>query len=387
MLRKTSFLVALLAFSCAARAQSNVTLYGVVDDSLMWNSNAGGKQLFGTQAGGHQSERWGLRGSEDLGAGAQAFFTLENGFDNNSGKSGQGGREFGRQAFVGLGNSYGRLSLGRQYDSVVDFLGPFEVGDQWAGFTGAHPGDLDNFNNTYRTNNSIKYASPTYAGFNFGGLYSLGGVAGDASRDQVWSLGAGYANGSFNGAIAYLNARNPNEGFWGANVATAAASSSNVTSPVYSGFTSAHTYQVIGAAGSYVIDKTTVGVTYSNTKFYDLGNSYASPYHGTATLNNVEVNAKYQFTPSLLAGVAYDYTRGSSVAAATGSNEGAKYHQFALSLDYFLSRRTDLYLIGIYQKASGTDSRDRPAIAAISGLTASSNDHQGVVLAGVRHKF
>ena len=57
--------------------------------------------------------------------------------------------------------NYGTVTLGRQYDSAVDYVGPLEVGDQWGGYIAAHPGDLDNLNNDYRINNTIKYTSAT----------------------------------------------------------------------------------------------------------------------------------------------------------------------------------------------------------------------------------
>ena len=65
----------------------------------------------------------GIKGSEDLGGGMRALFVLENGFDITNGTSGQGGRQFGRQAFVGLGSDrYGTVTLGRQYTSLDDFV-------------------------------------------------------------------------------------------------------------------------------------------------------------------------------------------------------------------------------------------------------------------------
>jgi predicted porin len=65
----------------------------------------------------------------------------------------------------------------------------------------------------------------------------------------------------------------------------------------------------------------------------------------------------------------------------------ATYHQFASGIDYFLSKRTDVYLIAVYQKASGTDSTGKPAVAAINGPSASADDKQAVVRVGLRHKF
>ncbi|MBA5735597.1 porin, partial [Escherichia coli] len=68
----------------------------------------------------------------------------------------------------------------------------------------AHPGDLDNFNNAYRVNNAVKFTSQSYGGITFGGLYSFGGQAGQFSKNQVWSLGAGYNNGPLVLGVGYL---------------------------------------------------------------------------------------------------------------------------------------------------------------------------------------
>ncbi len=72
-------------------------------------------------SGNLQGSRWGLRGTEDLGGGLKAIFVLENGFNVFNGTLGQGGDELGRQAYVGLPTTqFGTVTLGRQYDSVVD---------------------------------------------------------------------------------------------------------------------------------------------------------------------------------------------------------------------------------------------------------------------------
>lgn len=389
-----------LLMASSAQAQSSVTLYGIIDDGVTWTSNAGGHNLYSLASGVIQASRWGLRGKEDLGGGLSALFVLENGFDLSSGSLAQKNRGstqglmFGRQAYVGLSSAYGTMLLGRQYDSVVDYVGPFESGTQWAGYIGAHPGDLDNMNNAYRVNNAIKYTSKPYDGFTFGGVYSLGGVAGDVSRNQVWSMGAGYVSGPLSLGAGYLNARNPNVGFFGNNGASTAASASAnfISSPVYSGYASARSYQDVAAGVAYVIGAATVGATYSNVQFKNLGDTAASgpnprSYRGNATFNNAEVNFKYQFTPSVLVGAAFDYTKGSSVDSASGVNPRAKYYQGALGVDYFLSKRTDVYVIGIYQRATGTDSTGAAAVAALNNFTPSTSDRQSAVRVGMRHKF
>src|SRR5689334_25129546 len=186
-------LAAMGAFAGVAHAQSSVTLYGIIDEGFNYTSNVqtaagagrSGQHLYNLSSGVLQGSRWGLRGTEDLGGGLKAVFVLESGFDVNSGKSGQGGALFGRQAYVGLSSQFGTVTLGRQYDSVVDYVGPLEAGDQWGGYIAAHPGDIDNFNNAYRTNNTVKYTSADYGGLKFGGTYSFGGVAGNVTSNQI----------------------------------------------------------------------------------------------------------------------------------------------------------------------------------------------------------
>jgi predicted porin len=111
-----------------AHAQSNVTLYGIIDTGVNYTNNVqtaktatglkGGSQVAMIEGGsaGLQGSRWGLRGTEDLGGGLKSLFVLESGFYSNNGALTQGGAMFGRQAYVGLSNSIGTLTLGRQYD-------------------------------------------------------------------------------------------------------------------------------------------------------------------------------------------------------------------------------------------------------------------------------
>ncbi|MDR5780396.1 porin [Caballeronia sp. LZ065] len=380
-------LAALGVFAGAAHAQSSVTLYGIIDAGFVYTNNAAGQKQYQMNSGNLQGSRWGLRGTEDLGGGLKAIFVLENGFNVFNGRLGQGGAEFGRQAYVGLGSTqFGTVTLGRQYDSVVDYTGAFEVGSQWASYFGAHPGDLDNLNNSNRVNNAIKYTSANYAGFTFGGLYSLGGNAGQFNRNQIWSVGAGYAQGPLQLGAGYLNVKDPNYSFFGNTPASSTTASNMAASRVYSGFASAKTQQVISAGGAYTFGAATVGATYSNTQFKDVASEAGTGLNpagytgGSGKFHNAEINFKYQLTPALLLGVAYDYTKGYGLG-------DAKYHQAMLGADYFLSKRTDLYIDGVYQHASGTDSTGRSAVASINGLSPSSTTNQLAAIVGIRHKF
>ena len=113
-------------------AQNSVTLYGIVEVGATYTSNAGGHQQYALTSGVASGSRFGLRGTEDLGSGLQALFDLENGFAPTTGKLGQNGTFFGRQAYVGLGGNWGTLTLGRTNTNTYDLVSPLVSGATWA---------------------------------------------------------------------------------------------------------------------------------------------------------------------------------------------------------------------------------------------------------------
>lgn len=205
--------------SGAANAQS-VTLYGLIDTGIEYvshaNTNGNGLTRIPSVTGTLPS-RWGLRGAEDLGNGMKAVFTLESGFNTDTGTSGQGGRLFGRQAWVGLASDYGTVTLGRQYSMVflsladADILGP----SQYA------IGSLDAYIPNARTDNTIAYKG-TFNGLTVGATYSFGRdaaggvpasgtcageVAGNASACRAMSAMVRYDAATFGVAGAYEEQR------------------------------------------------------------------------------------------------------------------------------------------------------------------------------------
>ncbi|PVX85082.1 porin [Paraburkholderia unamae] len=376
--------IAFSTFSGAAHAQSSVTLYGTIDTALVYANNAGGKHQVEMNSSNVLGNRWGLRGQEDLGGGLAALFLLENGYSSNTGGFQQGGDLFGRQAYMGLASKEaGTLTLGRQYDSVVDFITPLIAGAQWATYLGGHPGDLDNTNNDYRSNNSVKYTSPTWKGLRMNALYSFGGVAGQFGRNAIWSMGAGYTSGPLTLGAAYVHVKDPNFSYFGNNANSSATGNNMAASHVYSGYASAGNEQIVAVGGYYVIGRATLGAVYTNTQFRDLGaHESLNPlgYSGAAKFHNAEVNARYFVTPALLLGAAYDYTHGYGV-------NRVNYQQGDLGATWILSKRTQVYLVGLYQHASGTDSTGQPAVANLNGLSASSSPNQVAVLTGITHRF
>lgn len=389
-------------------AQSSVTLYGLIDVGIQYSTNSqtgkSGDQLQGAHqlsmadgaTRGIGGSRWGLKGSEDLGGGYHAIFTVENGFSITNGTLGQGGLMFGRQAFVGIDSPYGTLTFGRQYDTEADFVSPYTP-YMFAALTGALPGDVDGDAHTRRTNNTIKYKSPDFRGFRFGGMYSLGGIAGDPTRSQIWALGASYAYQGFSVGAGYYNGRNPNLSVFGNSGNSGPATSNNLGSfgsattaqsnPIYAGYASAHTYEVYATGMNYNFGRFTAAALYAHVSFDDLGDISSGPnplhYRGKAVFNNAEASLMYKISPAFFVGGAYTYTHN---GGANGFG-GANYHQAILAGQYFLSKRTELYASGVYQVASGTDSLGQPAVANQELVTPSSNNHQLVFRAGILHSF
>ncbi|GAB2900800.1 porin [Paraburkholderia jirisanensis] len=396
----------LLAICHEAEASDAVTLYGILDNGFTYTNSAAGHSSIVQQDGnntGAQGSRFGLRGNEDLGGGLSAIFTLENGYTLPNGGLQQGGLLFGRQAYVGLDSRLGTLTLGRQYDSLSDYLQPLSAAAQWGGYMTGHADEVDNIVDTNRLNNSVKFNTQRYAGFRVGGIYSFGGVPGDVTRNQTFALGADYASGPLVIAAAYLNAKDPNFGFFGGNGnaltpssvgANGASNTNNIgsTRPAYSGFASAGSEQIAALGTAYAFGKARVGLIYSNVRFHDLGavavSGTSAFFAGSsAAFNSIEINFKYQLTPVLLVGAAYNWVNGSSVTTTNGVAIGATYSQFESGIDYFFSKRTDVYFVGVYQHASGTDSTGSVAHASIDGLTPSSTSNQLGLRVALRTRF
>src|ERR1700692_1540093 len=184
-----------LAAVAPAFAPSSVTLYGIVDDSIVYQSSqtslgstSGGRSNVKMASGIWAGNRFGLKGAEDLGSGTKAIFQLESGFNMNNGAQQYANAMFGRQAWVGLTNqTFGTLTVGRQYTSYYTLIAPYSPTNWLTGYFGAHPGDLDELDVIYRANNSIVYTSPKLYGVTVSGSYSLGGVPDSVSRGSTWA--------------------------------------------------------------------------------------------------------------------------------------------------------------------------------------------------------
>jgi predicted porin len=372
-MKKSVVTVALLMAAVkVAYAQSSITLYGIIDESIQYTHNATptGSSEVGLYSGNLSSDRWGLKGSEDLGGGLMAIFQLEDGFNLNNGKMGTYNgttSEFGRQAYVGLqSDNYGTFTAGRQYDPVVDQVQGMTE-DNYFGSTFATAGDVDNYDNSSRTNNALKYVSPVFGGLQVEGLYA------------TWSLAAAYKNGPFALSAGYFVADNAEA----TTTRTGWSSTSDGTfdGPVNSGYDTAKSINIARVAAQYVAGPYTFGLSYSNSMYKA---DAQSAFVDTEKYNTGQAFLNYQATSTLLLGLGYSYTRASG-------NTGATYNQISLGADYNLSKRTDVYLVGAWQHASGdqlnSDGTVSSAEASIGSYGVAGTSSQEMVSFGIRHKF
>ncbi|ASW02259.1 porin [Paraburkholderia aromaticivorans] len=377
-MKKSLIVVAVAAsFASVAHAQSSVTLYGLLDAGLTYTSNVNHNSKWAAGSGGINQSMFGLRGSEDLGGGLKAVFTLESGFNINNGKFANNNGMFNRQAFVGLSSAqFGTVTLGRQYDAAQDYLAPLTATGSWGGTYFAHPFNNDNLNTNggYAVNNSIKYSSANYAGFTFGGTYGFSNQAGAFANNREYSIGAAYQWQGLRLGAAYAQQNNPGAGNNGAS------DSSYVNA--LAGNVGNFRQREFGVAGSYAFGPATVGLAWTQSRSDNFTAGQQS-----LRANNYEVNGKYNVTPALGLGVAYTFTDGKGYGVgANGGSESVRYHQIGLQADYSLSRRTDVYAQAVYQHAMGDGGVASIYSGDITQLPSSSKN-QTAATVGLRHRF
>ncbi|AOJ04462.1 MULTISPECIES: porin [Burkholderia] len=374
-MNKTLIVAAVAAsFATVAHAQSSVTLYGVLDAGITYQSNVAtpsgsGKSLWSVGSGVDQS-RFGLRGSEDLGGGLKAIFTLESGFSIGNGKFQNNGGMFNRQAFVGLSSNYGTVTLGRQYDATQDYLSPLSATGTWGGTYFAHPLNNDrlNTNGDVAVNNTVKFTSANYAGLQFGGTYSFSNNS-QFANNRAYSAGASYQFQGLKVGAAYSQANNPGVNTVGATdpLTGLSLNGSNVTNVQGRS-------RVYGAGASYVYGPLQGGLVWTQSRLDNQANG--SP---TLRADNYEANVKYNLTPALGLGAAYTYTN------AKVNGESAHWNQIGVQADYALSKRTDVYAQAVYQRSS----KNANASIYNGDLSTpfSTSINQTAATVGLRHRF
>ena len=255
-------LVALALSAAAAGVASaqtaNVTLYGIVDTYLSSQRIGGGgsgatavaaRSTTMMTGGGISGSRWGLRGSESLGGGMNAIFTLENGFASDNGALNQGGRMFGRRAVVGLNGGFGTVTLGRDYSpnfyvmcNSDDSFGGCLIGISAVTNMGGY------FANTLRQDNQLRYVSPNMGGVTAEVAWAAGEVSGSSSKGRTFGANVQYKNGPIYAGVGFSDLKN----------GTATVASTGSDKQFIAGAT--YNFGVAYVGVTYIVNKTVAGV-------------------------------------------------------------------------------------------------------------------------------
>jgi predicted porin len=351
------------AAASSAMAQSQVTIYGVVDSGLVYttNTNAAGDSMVKMPGlTGSVPSRLGFRGTEDLGGGLQAIFVLEGGLSLDTGTMGQGNRLFGRQANVGLKGGFGTLTLGRQVNMTFlsalksDVMGPnlFSMSS------------IDLYIPNARSDNAIGYLG-NFSAFTVGATYSLGRDASAAGGPSATNC-AGEVAGNSKACRQVTALLGYDNKAWGVTTSydimygNVGAAGGLTTSESRDRRTTLNGYAMVGATkiGAGVMARKKTAATPANDLKTDL-------YY---------IGASYPLTPALqLDGQVARHDVDGSANDSTLS---------VLRLTYSLSKRTAVYSSLGHMKNGGS-----AAIALDVGGTVGAGMNQSGLSAGLRHSF
>jgi len=328
-----------LAAPVAAFAQ--VTLYGSIDTGIKQQSKVltatGTDSKLTVEPQQKKTNRWGFKGSEDLGGGLMANFNLEGGYDSDTGAgllTTSGGGLFGRYAVVGLSKGGNKIDLGKDYTLNFRTHGIYDpLSHDYGGAAGIQSTGTAGV----RTANSIMAAFR----FGAGGVavqYAPGEVAGDNGSGTYKAVNGDMAFGPATIGVA-----------WGSREAVAPAATDTTT---------------INIGGSYKMGAFTfrLGLT---TEEIDTSDESTK----------ISGGVQYDFSPTLTGRVSlYDLTVDNSGGAEIGSARTV-----VLNVEYSLSKRTLVYAVFDRKTLEGNQLGTTVGTSVADGATG--------IGAGIVHNF
>ena len=344
-------------FAAPVFAQSNVTVYGVIDvgvESARYSDAAG--TLNRVMTSGNTTNRIGFKGTEDLGNGMKANFVLEGQPYPDVGTQGSSsagnGNTWHRTSTVGLSSaSWGSVNLGSQYTPWFSARAANDIF-----YTAGAGSNYTNFerSNT-RISNSIRYDSANYNGFSMAAAYGFGQAAGYDTQEgqagssaatatpsnqtnkklgQLVGLNLQYANGPM--ALRYGYER------YTIGQAGAAVGSGDLSSKANT-INGSYDFQVVKLVAGWASFKNDVTATtaFGNT----VGATAGATYNSLAVMAPADEKSWYiggvvpVFGSDLLK-AEYSRLKDNTATAATGSKD---VKMIALGYEHPMSKRTTLY--------------------------------------------
>lgn len=405
-----------------AFAQSNVTLYGVIDTGVRFENNADGKGRNATYLnnGTLSNSRFGLMGKEDLGNGLKAGFQIEAGFSaNDGGQDGSteatnksGSKLFNRTAKVGVDSEFGSVYFGRQYTVMYDIVSLYEPTEWYNAESYVTAASIvpTGMLVPYRSDNTVYYAG-TFGPVALRASYAFGGVPGSMPSGSKWAGGLSYDDSILGGNLKLGTAfsRDVSNGNPTYNTLSATGLKINGTSVpsiegeggiinfANSGATTynADTVSVGGAYGygpikgmaGYIYKKTdgqalaAGGIGSYNQNTWFIGFGYSTPINVDLTLAYYRHKLNAKGTKNLRA---FNPT-------GTGNNSDGKADVVVFIADYKLSKRTDLYAAYDYTRTGQGDGLQNSympiTLSNDHTITTNAQNTRSGYTIGVRHRF
>lgn len=360
----------LLGAMVSAHAQSNVSIYGILDASVSYAKATQSKTAL--RSGDLLAQRLGFRGSEDLGSGLKASFMLEAGISvdngtgsatntNNqaSGGTAAGALTFNRQSWVGLEGEWGALRLGRTfnptYRQYIDFdpfggggLGASQAAQSSLATYGYNPWAVG-----LRHSNAVEYSLPAKGALTGQFMYAMGENASNASTTINGIPTDISSDGNYlAGRLAYK--------FGQAQIGFAAGQMKNAAKKNVDEY-------VLG--GKYALGDVVLMGMYSHSK-----EGIGTKQNGWLVGGTLRRNA-----------MAYSLSlSGSQTKKLSGASIGKSQKMAALAR-YHLSKRSSVYLLGVYTRNS--DGANQVPLFALTSADTAPNQNARAISVGLTHVF
>lgn len=366
--------VVLSVLANAAHAQSTITLYGVIDNGLYYQSTSASSFLptarnngaiWQDKDAGLYASFWGLRGTEDIGGGYRVNFKLQNAYNSTNGNFQLGGTTgvtaiFNQIATVGVSGPFGTFDVGRQYApmvyAMVDtdarsgvYFGSILTAWLSMNHTAGWLGQNSNLPiGALFDSNAFVYQSPKLFGTTLMLEYAPGGVAGQIQGGTRESAVLKFSNYGLNVSAVYYNGHDTNP------TATGVPSGLDNNRFYYLG--AMYRYAGASISASYAIGRNPSDSTRANIEMISGGFGY-------------------QFTPWFYVTSGYYYLQDRNDTANHSS-------EYSIGANYVLSKQTTTYLQVGYVDNKGSMNQwmayGEPVAPGVSTTA---------VMVGIRHLF
>jgi outer membrane protein OmpU len=334
MIKRAIFPSIVAAMAGGAEAQSSVTLFGTVGGGIRWVDGIKGGHQIAFDNSIISGNNFGLKGTEDLGQGLKAIFVLQSGFLTGTGNFWYPSAPLSQAAYVGLASGSWRVTLGRQLSAAEDVGVSLDPDAAQGTNLAIVPGIVfvgNFFTLDSRFNNTVKLFGKA-GGLTLRGSYSFGGVTGNTRAGSNLAFGGIYQYQTLLAGAAYQKVYNANASQWAQTALGGVA------------------WQ-LGLARLYL--------SYSALQV-----SAATP-GGTERRDDIPaVGLGYQITPFLRLSTATYLDIARNLGNVRGA-DGRKVTSYAI-LEYYLSKRTELYLEFDRNGFSGAYKKDPANVAALN---------------------